>query len=224
MTRSSELRIDGNTGHDFLLEPFTECASTLKITVGHRCTCSGRTLRLKADNKKTELTRQTSAAVFHNFCLDDHLHPHDQLRRHVRFRPDQLCARRTSPSFPNLAHALFARFLGRRPVLLDRVFLRVCESKAAIPSYARSVAFMATAHTAHCHQRACATSLECFVHCAWFEGLTNVLKQYVSAGERRGSDNASAPVCSMTQVDIWPSMRENKEDVCRDPHAGGLLH
>ena len=35
-------------------------------------TCSGRTLRLKADNKETELTRQTSAAVFHNFCLDDH--------------------------------------------------------------------------------------------------------------------------------------------------------
>ena len=26
---------------------------------------------LKADNRKTELTRQTSA-VFHNFCLDDH--------------------------------------------------------------------------------------------------------------------------------------------------------
>ena len=52
---------------------------------------------------------------------------------------------------PNLAHALwFVRFLGRRPLLLDRVFLRVCESKAAIPSYARSVAFMATAHTAHC--------------------------------------------------------------------------
>ena len=49
-----------------------ECASTLKITVGHMCTCSGTTLRLKADNKKTELTRQTSVAVSHNFCLDDH--------------------------------------------------------------------------------------------------------------------------------------------------------
>ena len=59
-------------GTRLFLEPFTECASTLKIAVGHRCTCSCRTLRQKADNKKTELTRQTSAAVFHNFCLDDH--------------------------------------------------------------------------------------------------------------------------------------------------------
>ena len=88
----------------------------------------------------------------HLFSADsDLLTPHDQLRRHVRFRQDQLVARRTSPGFPKLAHALlFARFLGRRPVLLDRVFLRVCESKAAIPSYTRSAAFMATAHTAHC--------------------------------------------------------------------------
>ena len=49
-----------------------ESTHSLKITVGRRCTCSGRTLRLKADNKKTELTRQTSATAFHNLCLDDH--------------------------------------------------------------------------------------------------------------------------------------------------------
>ena len=35
----------------------------------------------------------------------------------------------------------------------------------------------------------------------------------VSAGEHHDSDNASAPVCSLTQLDIWPSIRENQEDV-----------
>ena len=33
------------------------------------------------------------------------------------------------------------------------------------------------------------------------------------AGEHHDSDNAFVPVCSMTQLDIWPSIGENKEDV-----------
>ena len=87
--------------------------------------------------------------------------------------------------------------LGSAPSVA-RVFLRVCKSKAATL----------------CHHKACAASLEsrCFVCYARFGRLTNVLKPYVSAGEHDDIDKASAPVCSMT-LDIWPSIRENKEDV-----------
>ena len=44
-----------------------------------------------------------------------------------------------------------------------------------------------------------------------------------SAEEHRDSDNAPAPVCSMTQLDLWPSTRENRRRLWRDPHAGGFL-
>ena len=73
--------------------------------------------------------------------------------RHVRFRQDHLFARRISPR-SNLPHALFARFLGRRPllVLLVRVFLRARKSKAASNTVERTVCnpFMATLPTV-CH-------------------------------------------------------------------------
>ena len=58
----------------------------------------------------------------------------------------------TPPNYRNLARALVARFLGRRPfplVVLDRV-LRARESKSASLPCALSVTFMATTHTAHC--------------------------------------------------------------------------
>ena len=42
--------------------------------------------------------------------------------------------------------------------------------------------------------------------------------------EHHDRDNASAPVCSMTQLDIWPSTREYTMMLWRDPHAGGFLH
>ena len=60
------------------------------------------------------------------------------------------------------------------------------------------------------------------MYCALFERLTNVLKQCVSAGEHHDSGNASVPVCSMTQLDIWLSIRQNKR-VLRDPHAGDFV-
>ena len=41
--------------------------------------------------------------------------------------------------------------------------------------------------------------------------------------EHHDRDNASAPVCSVTQLDIWPSIRENARMLWRDPHAGGFL-
>ena len=60
--------------------------------------------------------------------------------RHVRFRQDHLFARRISPR-SNLPHALFARFLGRRPlhVVIVRVFLRARKSKAASNTVERTV-------------------------------------------------------------------------------------
>ena len=57
----------------------------------------------------------------------------------------------------------------------------------------------------------------CFVY-------TDVLKQYVSAGEHHDGDNASAPVSSVTQLDIWPSIQENTEMFSGNQHAGGFLH
>ena len=42
--------------------------------------------------------------------------------------------------------------------------------------------------------------------------------------EHHDRDNASAPVCSVTQLDICPSIRENTKMLLRDQHAGGFLH
>ena len=86
-----------------------------------------------------------------------------------------------------------------------------------------SVTIMVTAHTAHCVDTKPVTCLSMLVCCAQFERFTNVLKQYVSTGKHHDSDKASAPVCSMTQLDIWPSIREGTRMLWRDPHACGFL-
>ena len=83
---------------------------------------------------------------------------------------------------------------------------------------------MATAHTAHCVVTEVVPCLSMLVSCARFERVTNVLKQYVSAGQHCDRDSAPAPVCPMTQLDIWPSTRENKRMLWRNPRAGGFLH
>ena len=59
-------------------------------------------------------------------------------------------------------------------------------------------------HTAHCVER-----------------LRSVLKEYVSAGVHHDRDNAPAPICSMTQVDIWPE--GTRGCLWGDPHAGAFL-
>ena len=50
------------------------------------------------------------------------------------------------------------------------------------------------------------------------------MKQYVSAGEHHDGDNASAPVSSVTQLDIWLSVQENTRMSWSCQHAGGFLH
>ena len=98
---------------------------------------------------------------------------------------------------------------GSRVVVCSvQVFLRVCESELQCRR--------TLAHCPVCHRRASATSLEsrcCVVKCARFERLTNVLKQCVSAGEHHDSDNASVPVCSMTQLKHLASNTREQEDV-----------
>ena len=81
----------------------------------------------KQHNKTTELTRQTSATAFHNLCLDHHeisapplgwdwsADPHDQLKRHGRFRQDQLFARRNSARLPQLGSRICCSVLGSAP-------------------------------------------------------------------------------------------------------------
>ena len=75
---------------------------------------------------------------------------------------------------------------------------------------------MDTAHTYHCvitKLAPCHWNLDASC-AARFERLTNVLKPYVSAGEHHDSDNASDPVCTMAQVDIWPLIHTREQRGC----------
>ena len=135
MTRSSDVWIDGRS-HVHNNERTPNTLSGLKFDYKLkelRFTTYALTLRKSPHLLSTEsdlLTRTRSAQA-----------PRTISSRST-FRSSYLAR------FPNLAHAsLFAWFLGRRPLLLDRVFLRVCESKSATPSYALSLTFMPTAQS-----------------------------------------------------------------------------
>ena len=80
MTRSSELWIDGNTGHDFFLEPslMTHHDTLSRFSRSQMCMFrqlnSGVSKNTQAESRQQDnwFTRQTSAPAFHNFCRDDH--------------------------------------------------------------------------------------------------------------------------------------------------------
>ena len=133
MTRSCELWIDDKS------ELFLESLQTRHPLSKSRSRSRAITRDLQIYCLMWILT-STEWTGIHYFCLDiSNLRisfrlrvicwsARDQLRRHVRFRQDQVFARRFSSDFffPNLTHAsLFTRFLDRYPLLLDRVFLYV---------------------------------------------------------------------------------------------------
>ena len=111
---------------------------------------------------------------------------------------------------------------------LDRVFLCSRKGRAPTQSTLSLQQSMAAEHTTPlCRHRPCAMSLEprCSVTCARLESLTIVLKDCISAGEHQDRDKAPAPkICSVTQLDIWPSIRETARILWRDPHFGDFLH
>ena len=120
---------------------------------------------------------------------------------------------------PQSGSCVVCSVLGLAPVV------RSIESFSAV--YDLLQQSMATAHTTPlCRHRACAMSLEPrrSVSCARFESLTIVLKDCISAGEHHDRDNAPTPTCSVTQLDIWPSIRGTARLLWRDPHFGDFLH
>ena len=139
MTRSPELWIDGNTGHDVFLShsrsarQLSRSRSVTGVLVqAEHSGWKQTTRRLNSRDKLQQLWFTTSV-------MTTMKSPHllsaeiDLLTRmissgatydFVKTNFALVVPRQVSP---NLAHALlFARFLGRRPLLLDRVFHRVC--------------------------------------------------------------------------------------------------
>ena len=100
-----------------------------------------------------------------------------------------------------LTCCLRASWVGAR--LLDRVFLFSRKGLAATPSTHSLYPFVATAHTAM------SLGSRCFM-CARFERLTSVSEECIPAGVHHDRDNAPVPSCSGTQLEIWPSIRDNE--------------
>ena len=138
MTRSSDLWLDGNTGHDF------------------------HGVRVNSQDHGRS----------HVYMFRQNMQAESRQQEDSRDKLQQLCYAASvlttmkSPHFFSAVHMItssatcdFVKINFSLPrqvspiwlaLFVARVFLRMCESKAATASYALSVAFMATAHTAHC--------------------------------------------------------------------------